>query len=418
VAHDARRVVRNSRQRGRHRRLPGAPPETTVGRRAADERSDGVLPSGGSHDDRVRDRSAGERPLTARATIVVPSNGISALGTSACIRSPRPAASTIATAPSTTRSYWRLANTILPGHGLDDVAHEHRRVRTDPLARVLDHHHRAVVEVADACPTRDPPSPVDRELVADADRQAERGREVVQARTGTPTASATFDRLWSVVTATRRAPWRAARARRRRLRRRPPRSVDLDAGARLSSPSASRPRRPRPRRAGPRSRRSSAAHAARPHARARRPRGTRSPPGPGSGPSMSALVSTTNIVSGVPAARASARSGRTAPHAWSADPVADVAEGHVRERDRGPGGERRKPEDGTESSAATASPAISPPAPPRSRPPDPPELLLHRPHGGGRLTPEHPPRTNPVAVPSTTETSVLPVVGAGSGWPP
>ena len=51
---------------------------------------------------------------TARATTVAPSNGIRALGIGESIRSPRPAASTIATAPSTGRGYWRFANTILP----------------------------------------------------------------------------------------------------------------------------------------------------------------------------------------------------------------------------------------------------------------------------------------------------------------
>jgi hypothetical protein len=57
---------------------------------------------------------AAEASSTARATMVAPPNGMSALGSLASIRSPRPAASTIATAPSTGRGYWRFANTILP----------------------------------------------------------------------------------------------------------------------------------------------------------------------------------------------------------------------------------------------------------------------------------------------------------------
>ena len=89
---------------------------------------------------------------------------------------------------------------------------------------------------------------------------------------------------------------------------------------------------------------------------------------------------------------ASGRSDRTAPRAWSArSRNPSEPERHVDERDAGPGRERREPEHGgTESSAATASPA--------TRPTDAggdlggrdlAELLLHRAHGGGRLPAKH-----------------------------
>ena len=57
---------------------------------------------------------AAEARSTARVTMVAPSNGASAFGVAESKRSPHPAASTIATAPSTGRGYWRFANTILP----------------------------------------------------------------------------------------------------------------------------------------------------------------------------------------------------------------------------------------------------------------------------------------------------------------
>src|SRR4029450_7088622 len=58
--------------------------------------------------------AAAQTRSTARVTMVAPPNGTSAFGIAESKRSPRPAASTIATAPSTGRGYWRFANTILP----------------------------------------------------------------------------------------------------------------------------------------------------------------------------------------------------------------------------------------------------------------------------------------------------------------
>ena len=103
-------VAGHGREPCAHRRLTGL---ATGDNRVDAERSDGPhLPAGRGHDDDGHGGGGGQFD-GSRDDGRAP-NGMSAFGSVVSIRSPRPAASTIATAASTGRGYWRFANTILP----------------------------------------------------------------------------------------------------------------------------------------------------------------------------------------------------------------------------------------------------------------------------------------------------------------
>ena len=127
-----------------------------------------------------------------------------------------------------------------PGGRLDHVANRDLHLAPDLLGRVLDHDHRAVLEIADALP-------VLAALLHEADRSSSPAvygtrnfdANALICATGTRRASATFARLWSTVIAGRRALEPGGPARRRRRSRPAPRR----AGTARSAASGGRPAR-------------------------------------------------------------------------------------------------------------------------------------------------------------------------------
>ena len=257
-----------------------------------------LVPGRRGHDDRRdRGRGRGARPRPPRASGGRRSAGTPS-GVSAPSRVPAPAARMIAAAcvsgsmRAACQTRAAAGNRAQVAAGSDAVASRvakiirpvvvwitlrTRTVTCEPIAlgRVLDHDHRAVVEVPDRLTVIAALAHESHlRLVAGADRRAEARRERVDLRHGHPQRLG--DERQVVVhrdQARRRSRVRAARAPRRR---RPPRPL-RSAGSARAATSAARPgRRGRDVRAcaagGRTNRRSPAARRARPRAPARCPR--------------------------------------------------------------------------------------------------------------------------------------------------
>ena len=115
VTHDASDVGGHRREPGPHRRVPRPPAgHDRVHAELLDGLSPGVLEPRRGHDDDTDTDAAAAAAFDGTGDHGRAGERHEGLGDRGSNRSPRPAASTIATAPSTGRGYWRFANTIRP----------------------------------------------------------------------------------------------------------------------------------------------------------------------------------------------------------------------------------------------------------------------------------------------------------------